>query len=81
MNFKEYINNLPVQSDSGINDFIQIVKSSEDFPNTSDPIKLCNFLYLKLDENQTTSFQKIFIFFEQFEKSNDIPKKYKNTHN
>ena len=67
MNFKEYINNLPVQSDSGINDFIQIVKSSEDFPNTSDPIKLCDFLYLKLDENQTTCFQKTFII-KGFEK-------------
>jgi len=76
MTFRDYILMMPEQPDKGISEFIEFAKKDSDFPNTSDPKVLCEYLYLKLNPELTTSFQKMFLFFEQVEPNNELPKMY-----
>ena len=78
MNFKDYLHQMPEQEDTGLNSFLHYVKSDSNFPVSSDPVVLGKYLYLKLNELQTTGFQKLFIFYANFEKNNEVPAKYKN---
>ena len=78
MNFKDYLNQMPEQGDTGLNSFLHYVKTDRDFPVSSDPVVLGKYLYLKLNEEQTTGFQKLYIFYANFEQNNDVPTKYKN---
>lgn len=81
MNFKEFIHLVPQQLDPGIISFVEYVKSDSNFPTSSDPVVLGKYLYLKLNEQQTTGFQKIFIVYAQFEKKNELPEKYEGNQN
>jgi len=76
MSFKDYINEMPDQEDIGLSSFLFFAKNDSNFPNSSDPVLLSKYLYLRLNETQTTGFQKLFIFYANFEQNNDVPKKY-----
>lgn len=78
MNFISFVKALPKQDDSSLNGFLDIAKSDSNFPNSSDPIKLAQYLYLQLNPEQTLGFQKMLMIYFQVEPANQIPPKYKN---
>ena len=78
MNFITFLRNLPEQEDDILNGFLDIAKLDNNFPNSSDPIKLAQYLYLQLTPDETTGFMKLLIIYIQTETSNQIPPKYKN---
>ena len=78
MNLISFIKGLPKQDDNGIKDFLDIAKLDSNFPNSSDPIKLAQYLYLQLSPDETLGFQKMLMIYTQSEPSNQVPPKYKN---
>lgn len=62
--------------DGSVQKFLEFAKNDKDLPDTSDPIKLCEYLYLKLSPELTLAFQKMFLFFAELEPNNDLPKMY-----
>jgi hypothetical protein len=78
MNYISFIKDLQKQEDNGINSFLEIAQNDGNFPNSSDPIKLAQYLYLQLTPEQTLGFQKTLMIYQQVETANQIPPKYKN---
>ena len=77
MDFISFVRTQALQNDPGINAFVAIARADENFPASSDPIKLAQYLYLKLNPQATLGFQKMFMIYAQFEPSNQIPPQYK----
>jgi len=74
--FIDFVRVLPEQEDKGIKRFIGFAKETKNFRLTSDPKKLAEYLYKKLDPETTTGFQKTFLMFAELAPKNDIPKQY-----
>jgi len=77
MTYLDFIKTIPIQEDQEINDFCDLVKQDNIFPNSSDPIILAKYLYQKLDEKATYAFQQTFILYS-YMPDNKIPGEYKN---
>jgi len=58
MKFISFINQLPKQDDPAINEFIELAKQDDTFPDTDDVDILAEYLYLNLNHRLTTAFQK-----------------------
>jgi hypothetical protein len=65
MNFISFLRDLPEQDENSLNGFLDIAKLDSNFPNTSDPIKLAQYLYLQLTPDETTGFMKLLIIYIQ----------------
>ena len=78
MNFISFVRTLSKQDDDSLNGFIDFAKADNNFPNSSDPIKLAQYLYLQLSPDDTTGFQKMLMVYFQVETTNQIPPKYKD---
>ena len=78
MNYISFLKNILEQDDHDINGFLDIALNDSNFPNSSDPVKLAQYLYLQLTPDETIGFQKTLMIYEQKEIANQIPPKYKN---
>ena len=58
--------------------FYDFAINDETFPNSSDPVKLAKYLYLKLTPQETLGYQKFFGIYTQICTSNQVPPKCKN---
>lgn len=76
--FIDFVKLLPLQGDEEISSFMIYAKGVPNFKITSDPIKLSEYLYKKLDLTQTVGFIKTYLMFATIAKKNDIPKPYKS---
>ena len=76
--FIDFVRLFPLQEDDEINSFMTYAKGVPNFRITSDPIKLCEYLYKKLNPIQTIGFQKTYLLFASVAKKNDIPEPYKS---
>ena len=76
MRFIEFIQGMPPQQDEGINAFINWAKAHPLFPTSSDPNKLAEFLYDKLNHKMTLGYQKCFMVFANMpvpDSGEDVP--------
>ncbi|MCP4121760.1 MAG: hypothetical protein GY751_08395 [Bacteroidetes bacterium] len=58
MNYYDFIRDLPTQEDDNLNQVIDIILKDTSFPKTDDLEKLAEHLYLKLNPDLTTAFQR-----------------------
>ena len=73
MQFIDFLKLLPVQNDDAINSFLTWAKMQKDFPKYSDPHKLAESIYNKLNHKMTTGFQKCLMIYSSTPE-NEIPK-------
>jgi len=74
MTFYDFIQIMPPQDDKEIISFTSFCKVDASFPKTNDPAKLAIYLYLKLNPQQTTGFQKLLMLYYHFKPEN-LPKR------
>jgi hypothetical protein len=72
MRFAEFIKKMPLQSDNGVNCFLNWAKMQTDFPSTSNPHDLAKMLYNKLNHQMTLGFQKCLMIYASLP-GNEIP--------
>ena len=77
MNFYQFITTqLPSGQDVFIQQVIDLIKNDPTFPkHTSDPAQLAIHLYLKLNANQTSAFQKLLMTYEYSVPKHDFPER------
>lgn len=76
MHFYKFIQSLPTQQDEHINKLITWIKNDNTFPkNTSDPSTLAIYLYLHLNIEQTTAYQKLLMLYQQTIPNHKLPPK------
>ena len=73
MDFISFLCYTARQADKDLSSFIDAIKKIEGIPHSSDPRLLGRFLYRKLNRQQTSRFQKWFLFYKSFDKENEIP--------
>ncbi len=74
MHFIDFIKTLPKQQDERVQQAIDLFVQDKDFPKHSNPSKLAIYLYLKLDEELTSTYQKLLLFYAH-QKNNKLPKR------
>ena len=76
MHFYEFIKSLEPQEDEHIIKLIMWIKNDKTFPkNTSDPSVLAIYLYLYLNEEQTTAYQKLLMLYRHLVPNHKLPKR------
>jgi len=78
MDFLSFLCLTKKQDDKDLSSFIDAIKKIEGIPHSSDPRLLGRFLYRKLNRQQTSGFQKWFLFYKSFDKKNEIPEDIKD---
>lgn len=73
MNFISFIKKQQGQQDPRLKRFVDFAKADPNFPSSSDPAVLAEYLYNKLDPDQTLSFQNWLMIYKQLEPSNELP--------
>lgn len=74
MHFIDFIKTAPKQPNKQLQAVIDLIKNDTDFPKSSDPSKLAIYLYLKLNEKQTTAFQQLLMIYRQMP-NHKLPKR------
>jgi uncharacterized protein YozE (UPF0346 family) len=77
MHFYEFITTqLQQGQDPTVQQVIDIIKKDANFPtHTSDPAQLAIYLYLKLNEAQTTKYQQLLMLYKQLVPKHKFPKR------
>ncbi len=76
MHFYQFTQTLPPQLDQHIIKLITWIKNDTTFPkNTSDPSALAIYLYLHLNEEQTTAYQKLLMLYQHIVPNHKLPKR------
>jgi|GEM_PF-744967 hypothetical protein len=77
MEFIEFVKTLPKQEDKRTNEFVHWASQQKDFPDSSHPVILAQYLYDKLDWDMAHTYQKLYVFYEKVIPNNRVPRNYK----